>query len=118
MAARCAADVFGAGGSKAKVPDARAFLMRSACWRKEYFGGAHRPVCGFFVGMNGLARFGRLFVDGSGATRVGCEKSNLKRSKADVGAVLGTGREGGALASSLSLKCLMALAAMEEGKKI
>ena len=122
MAARCATDVFGAGGSSAKVPDARAFLIRSACWRREYFGGAHRPVCGFFVGIKGFARFGRLFVADSGATRAGCEKSKLAKSKGepvdDVGVDLRTRGGSGALASSRSLKCLMALVAMEEGNII
>ena len=120
MAARCVTDVFGAGGSNAKVPDARAFLTRSACWRREYFGGAHQPVCGFFVGIKGFTRFGRLFVADSGATRVGCEKSKLAKSKGepvnDVGVDLRT--RGGALASSRSLKCLMAFVAMEEGNFI
>jgi len=45
----------GPGGSKCTVFEILAFLINSACWRKEYFGGAQRFV---FVLKRGRKGFG------------------------------------------------------------
>lgn len=53
--------------------DSLAFLTSSAWRRREYFGGAHRPVLGFNRGRNGFGSFlcGEMGATTSGSDAVG-----------------------------------------------